>query len=257
MIKKQLTRLDKTAPPGPAPPQALEAQPLQSQVEALKEEMVQLGPVQEEEVDVVVRRQPGRLACANIKESQAQALKELPDGFYVCEAGRSKAIRLHKLGYCWMVPRVDYSAYSYKGPLMPREQRESVQALQRSLVHTNATRQGLRLGSVHGHRLRYGCHLLCVVQSSVQPLQPPPPTPSSGLFLFPLRSLLDVSAMIKVVPPCRWIFCLVVSRPFGYDQSEYLFILGGSFCGALSAFLAMNRWYLLFRVELVLARRHA
>ena len=48
-------------------------------------------------------------------------MKELPDGFYVCEAGRSKAKRLHRLGYCWMVPGVDYIVYSYKGPLMPQE----------------------------------------------------------------------------------------------------------------------------------------
>ena len=73
-----------------------------------------------DEIDVVVRRQPGRQACANIKESRAQALKELPDGFYVCEAGRSKAKRLHRLGYCWMVPGVDYFVYSYKGALMPQ-----------------------------------------------------------------------------------------------------------------------------------------
>ena len=78
------------------------------QVEALEEEMVQLDPVPEDELDVVVRRQPGRQACANIKESRAQAPKELPDGFYVCEAGSSKAKRLHRLGYCWMVPGVDY-----------------------------------------------------------------------------------------------------------------------------------------------------
>ena len=114
-IQKQLTRL------GQAPPQALETQPLQVQVEALEVELARLGPVPEEEIDLVVRRQPGRQACANIKESRAQALKELPDGFYVCEAGRSKAKRLHRLGYCWMVPGVDYFVYSYKGPLMPQD----------------------------------------------------------------------------------------------------------------------------------------
>ena len=74
-IKKQLTRMDTTVSQGPAPPQALETQPMQVQVEALEEEMVQLGPVPEEEIDVVVRRQPGRQAFANIKESRAQALK--------------------------------------------------------------------------------------------------------------------------------------------------------------------------------------
>ena len=94
-IKKQLTRLDMTASPGPAPPQATVTQPLQAQVEALEEEMLQLGPCQEEEVDVVVRKHTKRQACANIKESRAQALNELPHGFYVCEAGRSKAKRLH------------------------------------------------------------------------------------------------------------------------------------------------------------------
>ena len=94
---------------------------MQAQVEALEEEIVQLGPVPEDKVDVVVRKQPGRQACANIKETRAQVVKELPDGFYVCEDGRSKAKRLHRLGYCWMVPRVDYFVYSYKGPLMPQE----------------------------------------------------------------------------------------------------------------------------------------
>ena len=106
VIKKQLTRLDKTASPGLAPPQVLEAMPLQSQVEAREEEMVQLGPVPEEEIHVVVRRQPGRQACANMKESRTQAVKEVPDGFCVCEAGRSTAKRLHRLGICWMVPGV-------------------------------------------------------------------------------------------------------------------------------------------------------
>ena len=139
-------------------------QRLQSQVEALEEEMVQLGPVQEEEIDVVVRRQLGRQACANIKESRAQALKELPDGFYVCEVGRSKAKRLHRLGYCRT------KDHSCLGNTSSRK----CASVAAQNVHTNATRQWVRLGSVHGHRLRYGCLLVCVVQSSVQPLQPPP-----------------------------------------------------------------------------------
>ena len=42
-FKRQLTRLDKATSPGPAPPQATETQPLQAQVEALEEEMVQSG----------------------------------------------------------------------------------------------------------------------------------------------------------------------------------------------------------------------
>ena len=83
--------------------------------------MVVMGHVPDEEVDVPVRKQPGRQACANIKKSREQALKELPDGFYVCEAGRSKSKRLHRLGYCWMVPGVDYFVYSFKGPLMSQE----------------------------------------------------------------------------------------------------------------------------------------
>ena len=83
--------------------------------------MVQLGPVPPEEVDLPSRKLPGRQACSSIKESRQQALKELPDGFYVCEAGRSKSKRLHWLGYCWMVPGVDYFVYSFKGPLMPLE----------------------------------------------------------------------------------------------------------------------------------------
>ena len=69
-IKKQLARLDTTVSQGPAPPQALETQPLQVQVEALEEEMVQLGLVPEEEIDVVVRRQLGRQVCANIRDSR-------------------------------------------------------------------------------------------------------------------------------------------------------------------------------------------
>ena len=75
-IKKQLLKLDKATLPGHAPLQDTESQPLQVQVEALEEEMVQLDPVPEDELDVVLRRQPGRQACANIKESRAQALKE-------------------------------------------------------------------------------------------------------------------------------------------------------------------------------------
>ena len=77
--------------------------------------MAELDPVQDEEVDVPGWKQAGRQACANIKESWEQALKELPDGFCVCEAGRSKATRLHKLGYCWMVPGVDYFVQSKGG----------------------------------------------------------------------------------------------------------------------------------------------
>ena len=107
--------------------------------------MVVLGPVPDEEVDLLVRTQPGRQACANIKDSREQALKELRDGFYDCEAGRSKSKRLHRLGYGWMVPGVDYFVYSFKGPLVPQEH----QALQRCLVHTKATRQWIR----HGRRL--------------------------------------------------------------------------------------------------------
>ena len=134
--------------------QALEAQPLQLQVDTLEEGAVRLGPVQEEEADAVVRRQPGRQACANIKESRAQSLKELPDGFHVCEAGRFKARRSHRLEYCWMVPRVDYLVYSYKGPHMPREREyEEVQALQCSVVHTNAARQWILAVSLSHHPL--------------------------------------------------------------------------------------------------------
>ena len=83
--------------------------------------MAQLGPVPDGEIDVVVRRQPGRQACANIMETRAQVMKELLDGFYVCEAGRSKAKHLHRLGYCWMVPGVDFFVYSFKDQLMPQE----------------------------------------------------------------------------------------------------------------------------------------
>ena len=55
-IKKQLMKLDKAALPGLALPQDTESQPLQVQVEALEEEMVQLDPVPKDELDVVVRR---------------------------------------------------------------------------------------------------------------------------------------------------------------------------------------------------------
>ena len=67
---RQLTRLYKKVSPVPAPLQDTETQSLQAQAEALEEEMVQLVPVPEEEIDVVVRRQPGRQACANVKESR-------------------------------------------------------------------------------------------------------------------------------------------------------------------------------------------
>ena len=87
-----------TASPKRATPQDPETQPFQMQLEALEEEMVDLGAVQEEEVDVPSRKLSGHQACANIKESREQALKELPDGFYVCEDGRYKAKRLHRLG---------------------------------------------------------------------------------------------------------------------------------------------------------------
>ena len=40
-------------------------------------------------------------------------MKEFPDGFYVCETGRSKTKRLHRLGYCWMVLGVDYFVHSF------------------------------------------------------------------------------------------------------------------------------------------------
>ena len=120
-IKKQLCKLDRTVSPAQAVPLSAASQPLQSQLKELEEDMVQLGPVPPEEVDLPSRKLPGRQACASIKESRQQALKELPDGFYVCEAGRSKSKRLHRLGYCWMVPGVDYFVYSFKGPLMPLE----------------------------------------------------------------------------------------------------------------------------------------
>ena len=45
-IKKQLSRLDRTASPKPSIPQGTETQPFQVQLEALEEEM-ELGPVQE------------------------------------------------------------------------------------------------------------------------------------------------------------------------------------------------------------------
>ena len=69
----------------------------------------------------------------------------------------------------------------------------------------------------------------------------PAPTPLLSLF-FALRSLFDVSALIKVVSACRWIFSLVVSRPFWPRSRECLFILDGSFCGAFSAFV-LARWH--------------
>ena len=75
MIKKQLIRLDKAASPGPSSGHGGTAV---AGAEAL-EEMVQFAPVPEEVIDVVARRLPGRQACANIVESRAQALKELPD----------------------------------------------------------------------------------------------------------------------------------------------------------------------------------
>ena len=73
-IKKQLMKLDKAETFDQVPTEGTEADPLQSQVAALEEDMLQLEPVPDEEIDVVVRRQPGRQACANIKEPRAQAL---------------------------------------------------------------------------------------------------------------------------------------------------------------------------------------
>ena len=82
--------------------------------------MLHWEPIPDDEIDVVVRRQRGRHACANIKESRAQALKELPDGFYVCgEAGpRPNACT------GWVIAgwSLEWTAlYSYKGALMPQE----------------------------------------------------------------------------------------------------------------------------------------
>ena len=91
--------------------------------------------------------------------------------------------------------------------------RRSVQALQRCRVHTEATGQRIRHGSVHGHRLRSGCLPARVVQSSVQPLLPSPSLPS---FCAPLPSRLfsyDPSGICLSL-----VFSLVLSRPFGYDQ---------------------------------------
>ena len=74
------------------------------------------------------------------------------------------------------------------------------------------------------------------------------------LFIFALRSLLGVSAMIKVVSAYRWIFSLVVSWPFGYDQVSICLFW-------VDRFVALSRAYdydslvsLLLRLGLVLAR---
>ena len=168
-IKKQLSRLDKSVSPKPSVSQKPETQPVQVQLDSLEDEMVESGPLQDEEVEVPTRKQPGRQVCANIKESREQALKELPDGFCLYEAGSSKSKRLHRLGHRWMVPGVVYFVYSFKGPLLPQEHEyeEVCKRLQRSLLHTKITRQWLRHGSVHGHRLRSGCLLVRVVQSSI------------------------------------------------------------------------------------------
>ena len=66
------------------------------------------------------KKQPGRAACATIKEQRAEALEELPRGFYVCIAGRRKIRRLHLLRSCWMVPRVDFFVYAFLGAVMPQ-----------------------------------------------------------------------------------------------------------------------------------------
>ena len=167
VIKKQLTRLDKTASPGPAPPQALVAQPLQSQVEALE----QLGPVQEEEIDVVVRRQPGRQACAKVKEPRAQELKELPDGFNVCEAVQSKT--LSQVGILLDGSRSRLllcTRTKDHSNLGNTSKRKCASVAAQPCSHQcHKTVAQIRI------RLRYGCFLVYVVQSSVQPLQLPPP----------------------------------------------------------------------------------
>ena len=103
-----------------------------------------------------------------------------------------------------------------------------MQALQRGLVHTNATRQWLRHGPVHGPRLRSGSLLACVVQSSVQPLLP--------FLLFSFCAPLS-SRLFGCDQGC---ICLSLDLQFGcftalwLRSSEYLFILGGSFCVAPS-----------------------
>ena len=136
--------------------------------------MAQLGPVPYDEIDVVVRRQTGCQACANIKESRAQALKELPDGFYVCQAGRSKAKRLHRLVYCWMVPGVDNFVYSYKGTTHAAGAR-----VRRSAVLFTQTR------------------IYSLTSIKIRPL-PSSPSPSLSLF-FSSASLLGFTATIKFV----------------------------------------------------------
>ena len=151
-IKKQLMKLDKAALPGHAPPQDTESQPLQVQVEALEEEMVQLDPVPEDELDVVVRRQPGRQACANqgISSTSAEGasrrvlcLRSWPfQGETIAQVGVLLDGPWGGL-LCVLVQRPAHAAGS--------RVRRSVQALQHGLVHASATRQWLRHGSVHGH----------------------------------------------------------------------------------------------------------
>ena len=67
------------------------------------------------------KKQPGRAACATIKKQRAQALEELPRGFYVCIAGRRKIRRLHLLRSCWMVPGVDFFVYAFVPSCRNRE----------------------------------------------------------------------------------------------------------------------------------------
>ena len=87
----------------------------------LREEVVlfQQSEVVDEPTAAEPKRAPGRAPCPTIKEQRVQALQELPKGFYVCTAGRRKIKRLHLLHQCWMVPGVDYFAYSYVGKSMP------------------------------------------------------------------------------------------------------------------------------------------
>ena len=94
--------------------------PIEEQEKMLREEVLfHQSEVVDESTAAEPKRAPGRAPCPTIKEQRVQALQELPEGFYVCTAGRRKIKRLHLLHQCWMVPGVDYFAYSYAGKSMP------------------------------------------------------------------------------------------------------------------------------------------
>ena len=159
----------------------------------------------EEELDVVVRRQPGRQACANIKESRVQAL----EGAFQTGSMSAK-LAVPRRNDCtgggivgWCLGWTSF-VYSYKGPLIPQdhEYEEVCKRCSAALFTPVPQDSGSDTDPSHGHRLRSGC----------LPVPPPPPSLSSfrllvfsalrlrsSLYLFVTRAstLSQLWAMVK------------------------------------------------------------